>query len=97
MSDLVAQQQQQDRSKESLIDLTNRIYDRHMVTGALGASDAGGSHLEFNLSEALHYSPESRVSGLQIGAFFRSSQRETDPLGAPNRSSSGPCRGTANW
>jgi hypothetical protein len=55
MSDevLVAQQQQQDRSKESLIDLTNRIYDRHVVTGGLGASDAGGSHLGFNLSEAL--------------------------------------------
>jgi hypothetical protein len=54
MSDevLVVQQQQQGRSKESLIDLTNRIYDRHAVTGALGASDAGGSHLEFNLSEA---------------------------------------------
>jgi hypothetical protein len=84
MSDevLVAQQQQKDRSKESLIDLTNRIYDRHVVTGALGASDAGGSQLGFNLSEALaHYSPESRVSGLQIGAFFRSSQRETDPPG----------------
>jgi hypothetical protein len=55
MSDevLVAQQQQQERSKESLIDLTNRIYDRRVVTGALGASDAGGSHLEFSLSEAL--------------------------------------------
>jgi hypothetical protein len=39
MSDevLVAQQQQQDRNKESLIDLTNRIYDTHVVTGGLAA------------------------------------------------------------
>jgi hypothetical protein len=29
------------RGKESLIDLTNRIYDGHVVTGAPGSSDAG--------------------------------------------------------
>jgi hypothetical protein len=49
MSDevLVAQQQQQDRNKESLIDLTNRIYDRHVVTGGR----------EINLPEMVQLSP----------------------------------------
>jgi hypothetical protein len=71
MSDevFVAQQQKQDRNKESLIDLTNRIYDRHVVTGALGASDAAGSHLEFKLPEALALFTRKqsiRIAGLII-------------------------------